>query len=75
MALNIHFFRDNSPPKLDFIKVFEFFDNYPEFSIYYNDDEVEIIYVDNTFNFSYRYLITKNPEFTVFTKLVPNMAM
>lgn len=71
MALNIHFFRDNSLPKLDFIKVFEFFDNYPEFSIYYNDDEVEIVYVDNTFNFSYRYLITKKSRVHGIYKISP----
>lgn len=71
MALNIHFFRDNNLEKLDFIKVFEFFDNYPEFTIYYNDDAVEIVYVDETFNFSYRYLITKKSQVQNIYKINP----
>ena len=62
MAINIHFFRDNKLEKLDYAKVLEFFDELPNFKIYYTDDEVQIVYRDTDFNFSYRYLITKKSK-------------
>ena len=45
--LTIHFFRDNSiEEKLDFNAVLDFFENQPNFQIYYSDGLVEIEYKD-----------------------------
>jgi hypothetical protein len=71
MAINIHFFRNSSLDKLDFSKVLEFFDNYPNFKIFYTDDEVQIDYRDDDFKFSYRYLITKKSKVNQIYKLNP----
>ncbi|HEY8396239.1 MAG TPA: hypothetical protein VIK96_05620 [Bacilli bacterium] len=71
MAIYIHFFRDSSLDKLDFLKVFEFFESYPNFKIYYTDDEVQIDYRDDDFKFSYRYLITKKSRVNQIYKLNP----
>jgi len=71
MAIYIHFFRDNSLDKLDFAKVLEFFDNYPNFKIYYTEDEVQIDCRDDDFKFSYRYLITKKSRVNQIYKLNP----
>lgn len=71
MAINIHFFRDSSLEKLDFAKVLEFFDEYPNFKVYYTDDEVQIDYRDDDFKFSYRYLITKKSRVNQIYKLNP----
>ena len=60
MAIYIHFFRDSGLEKLDFLKVFEFFESYPNFKIFYTDEEVQIDYRDDDFKFAYRYLITKS---------------
>jgi hypothetical protein len=71
MAINIHFFRNSSLDKIDFSKVLEFFDTYPNFKIYYTDDEVQIDYRDDDFKFSYRYLITKKSRVNNIYKLNP----
>ena len=71
MAINIHFFRDSSLDKLDFAKVLEFFDEYPNFKVYYTEDEVQIDYRDDDFKFSYRYLITKKSRVNQIYKLNP----
>ena len=59
MPINLHFFRNNELEKLDYSKVFEFFDNYPAFTIFYGEDDVQIICSDDDFKFTYRYLVTK----------------
>jgi hypothetical protein len=71
MAIYIHFFRDSNLEKLDFGKVLEFFDAYPNFKIYYTDDEVQIDCRDDDFKFSYRYLITKKSRVNQIYKLNP----
>lgn len=71
MAIYIHFFRDSNLEKLDFLKVFEFFESYPNFKIYYTDEEVQIVYRDDDFKFSYRYLITKKSRVSQIYKLDP----
>lgn len=71
MAINIHFFRDSSLEKLDFASVLDFFDNYPNFKIYYTEDDVQIDYRDDDFKFSYRYLITKKSRVNNIYKLNP----
>lgn len=71
MAINIHFFRDSSLEKLDFSKVLEFFDSYPNFRTFYTEDEVQIDYRDDDFKFSYRYLITKKSRVNNIYKLNP----
>lgn len=72
MATNIHFFRSSSLEKLDFSKVFEFFDNYPNFKIFYTEEEVQIDYRDDDFKFSYRYLVTKKSRVNQIYKLNPS---
>lgn len=71
MAINIHFFRDSGLEKLDFAKVLEFFDSYPNFKVFYTEDEVQIDYRDDDFKFSYRYLITKKSRVNNIYKLNP----
>ena len=72
MAIYIHFFRESSLEKLDFAKVLDFFENLPNFKIYYTDDEVQIDYRDDDFKFSYRYLITKKSRVSQIYKLNRN---
>ena len=69
--INIHFFRNSSLEKLDYFQVLEFFDNQPNFEIYYADDYVEILHVDSEFNFQYRFLITKKSRVSKIYKLNP----
>ena len=69
--INIHFFRNSSLEKLDYFQVLEFFDNQPNFEIYYADDYVEILHVDAEFNFQYRFLITKKSRVSKIYKLNP----
>ncbi len=71
MAINIHFFRENSLGRLDYAKLLEYFDNYPNFKTYYSEDEVEIRYVDKEFKSSYRYLVTKRCRVNQIYKLDP----
>lgn len=71
MAINIHFFRDSSLDKIDFSKVLDFFDSFPNFKIYYTEDEVQIEYRDDDFKFSYRYLITKKSRVNQIYRLNP----
>lgn len=71
MAINIHFFRNSSLEKLDFTKVLEFFDEYPNFKTFYTEDEVQIDFRDDDFKFSYRYLITKKSRVNQIYKLNP----
>ncbi|HHX81189.1 MAG TPA: hypothetical protein GX692_09030 [Acholeplasmataceae bacterium] len=71
MAIYIHFFRDSGLEKLDFLKVFEFFESYPNFKIFYTDEEVQIDYRDDDFKFAYRYLITKKSRVSQIYKLNP----
>ena len=71
MAINIHFFRNNTLDKLDFGKVLEFFDELPNFEIYYTANDVEIVYTDKEFQFSYSYLITKVSQVRQIYKLNP----
>ena len=71
MAINLHFFRSNDLEILDFIKVFEFFEDYPNFKIFYGPETVEIAYTDEDFKFYYRYLITKKSRVNNIYKLNP----
>lgn len=69
--INIHFFRNSTLEKIDYAKVLDFFDNLPNYDIYYTDDYVEIIHKDSEFNFSYRFLITKKSKVSKIYKLNP----
>lgn len=71
MAINIHFFRNSSLDKLDYKKVLEFFDELPNFEIYYTANNIEIIYSDKEFQFTYRYLITRVSQVSQIYKLNP----
>ncbi len=71
MPINLHFFRDNSLDKLDFARVFDFFDQLGYFEIFYTEDDVQIIAKDEDFRFSYRYLITKKSLVKDIYKLNP----
>ncbi|HHX79180.1 MAG TPA: hypothetical protein GX695_05465 [Acholeplasmataceae bacterium] len=71
MPINLHFFRNNELEKLDYSKVFEFFDNYPAFTIFYGEDDVQIICSDDDFKFTYRYLVTKKSRVKDIYKLDP----
>lgn len=73
--LTIHFFRDNSiEAKLDFNSVLEFFENQPNFQIYYSDGLVEIEYKDVEFDFKYHYLITKKSRVNQIYRLSPKFS-
>ena len=71
MAINLHFFRSNDLEKIDFLKVFDFFEEYPNFKIYYGPETVEIAYTDEDFKFYYRYLVTKKSRVNMIYKLNP----
>lgn len=71
MPINLHFFRNSDLEKIDFTKVFEFFDSYPNFKIFYTEEDVQIVYRDDDFKFSYRYLITKKSRVKEIYKLNP----
>lgn len=70
--MTINFFRNSSiPDKIDFQKVLEFFEDIPNFQIFYAEDYVEIKYRDTEFDFEYRYLITKKSRVSQIYKLNP----
>lgn len=69
--MNIHFFRNSSLDKIDYVKVLEFFDNLDDFETYTTDDYVEILHKDIEFNYTYRYLITKKSRVSKIYKLNP----
>ena len=71
MAINIHFFRNNTLDRLDYNKVLEFFDELPNFEVYYSTTDVEIVYSDKEFQFTYSYLITKVSQVRQVYKLNP----
>lgn len=74
MAINLHFFRNSNLDKLDFEKVLEYFDQFDEFRIFYDDDVVEILYEDAVFGFSYRYFITKKSRVSNIYKINPQFS-
>ena len=71
MAINIHFFRNNTLDKLDYEKVLEFFDELPNFEVFYTANDVEIVYNDKEFQFTYSYFITKVSQVRQIYKLDP----
>ena len=71
MAINIHFFRNYLLERLDYKKLLEFFDELPNFEVFYTANEVEILYSDEDFQFTYRYLITKVSQVNQIYKLDP----
>ncbi|MDD3191880.1 MAG: hypothetical protein PHP41_03920 [Bacilli bacterium] len=71
MIMNIHFFRKNSLEKLDYAKILEYFETLQNFKIYYTDDNVEIVYSDVEFSFTYRYLITRQSRVSKIYELNP----
>jgi len=71
MPINIHFFRNNNLEKLDFNKLLDYFDTFPNFKTYYANDMVEIVYSDTEFSFTYRYLITKQSRVAKIYELNP----
>lgn len=72
MAINIHFFRNYLLERLDYNKLLEFFDELPNFEVFYTANYVEIVYYDADFQFNYRYLITKVSQVNQIYKLDPN---
>lgn len=71
MSININFFRSNDAGKLDYEALLTFFDEIDKFKTYMSEDEVEIVFEDSDFNFSYRYLITKKSRVNQIYKLSP----
>ena len=59
MFLNLHFFRKHSSGKLDYEKLINYFEEQENFKVFQTSEYVEIKYYDPEFNFSYRYLITR----------------
>ena len=71
MAININFFRNNDAGRIDYEELLAYFDELEGFSTYMSEDEVEMVFVDKDFNFSYRYLITKKSRVNQIYKLSP----
>ena len=71
MVINFNFFRSNAAGNIIYEDLLAFFDEIPNFKIYYTDDIVEIAYIDAELKFSYRYLITKKSRVNKIYKLSP----
>ncbi|MFA6843661.1 MAG: hypothetical protein WCR33_04595 [Bacilli bacterium] len=68
-TMTIHFFRNSTLEKIDYSKVLDFFEELPNFTVYYTNDDVDIEYEDKAFNFKYHYLITKQSKVSHIYKL------
>lgn len=71
MPINIHFFRAGSKGRINYQEVLDYFQELPNFEIYYDKDEVDIIYTDDEFGFQYEYKITKVSQVKAIYKLDP----
>lgn len=73
--LTINFFKNNSDHKrIDFQEVLAFFEEIPNFQIFYTEDVVEIEYSDKEFGLKYSYLITKKSRVDQIYKLNPSFS-
>ncbi len=52
----------SSANKIDYTKILEYFETLPNFKIFYTDDNVEMVYSDQEFEFEYRFMITKQSK-------------
>ena len=71
MPINIHFFRSGIKGRINYEEVLDYFQDLPNFEIYYDKDEVNIIYTDNEFGFQYEFKITKVSQVKAIYKLDP----
>lgn len=71
MPINIHFFRSGIKGRINYQEVLDYFQELPNFEIYYDKDEVDIIYTDDEFGFQYEYKITKVSQVKAIYKLDP----
>lgn len=71
MPINIHFFRSGSKGRINYQEVLDYFQELPNFEIYYDKDEVDIIYTDDEFGFQYEFKITKVSQVKAIYKLNP----
>ncbi len=71
MPINIHFFRSGTQGRVNYQEILDYFQDLPNFEIYYDNDEVDIIYTDDEFGFQYEYKITKVSQVKAIYKLNP----
>ncbi len=62
MSISVHFFKNRSLERIDYEELINYFDELEECQITVNEDNVEIVYYDDIFDFSYRFLITKRSQ-------------
>ncbi len=66
-----HLFRSTQRGRINFQEVLDYFQDLPNFEIYYDKEEVDIIYTDNDFGFQYEFKITKVSQVKDIYKLNP----
>ena len=71
MPMNIHFFSNTQTGRIDYQKLLDFFQDEPNFEIFYDNEKVDIVYSDYDFGFEYEYKITKVSQVAGIYKLDP----
>ena len=59
MTVNIYFFRNTQKGRIEFEELVKYFMDTPNFEIFYNDTELNMVYNDTEFGFKYMYKKTK----------------
>lgn len=67
--VNIHFFRPTTLGRINYTDLLNYFQELPNFEIYYDQEEVDIVYTDNDFGFQYEFKITKVSQVKAIYKL------
>ena len=67
----VHFFRPTPKGRIDYRELLEYFQALPNFDIYTDQNEVDIVYNDNDFGFEYEFKITKVSQVKAIYKLDP----
>ncbi len=72
MAITIHFFRNRNLKRIEYDKLINYFTDMPSFRRYDADDFVELLNLDENFELSYRFLITKRSRVNSIYNLSPD---
>ncbi len=71
MTVNIYFFRNTQKGRIEFEELVKYFMDTPNFEIFYNDTELNMVYNDTEFGFKYMYKKTKVSQVESIWKLDP----
>lgn len=71
MPINLHFFSSTAKGRINYTTLLDYFQELPNFDIYYDNEVCDIIYTDNDFGFQYEFKITKGSQINDIYKLNP----